>query len=93
MKKPICITETGTCNFVSAKAAKEWYNQTRLLDGLTEYGKDKEIKRKIAEGEIEIGPPRHLPHQTLRIVEGRYRIREESKMPPPPAEESNSGPL
>ena len=79
MKKPVSITETGTCNFVSAAAAKKWYNQTRLLDNLSEYGKDKEIKRKIDEGEIEIGPPQIKPGQTLRIVEGRYRIREESK--------------
>ena len=93
MKKPICITETGTCNFVSAAAAKKWYSQTRLLDGLTELGKNNEIQRKIDEGEIEIGPPRHLPHQTLRIVEGRYRIREESKMPPPPVEDPSYGPL
>ena len=92
-KMPKNITEIGTCNFLSAAAAKRWYSQTRLLDGLTELGKNKEIQRKIQDGEIALGPPFCQPHQTLRIIEGRYRIREEREIPPPPTEDPSHGPL
>lgn len=65
---------TGTCNFESFSAAKEWYRPYN--QGLSEIGLEKEIKRKIAEGEIEIGPPNLKPGQFLRTSEGRYQIME-----------------
>ncbi len=68
------MTGTGTCNFTSYVAAREYYRPYNRE--LSEIGLNAEIKRKIAEQEIEIGPPKLQPGQFLRTSEGRYQIME-----------------
>lgn len=64
------MTYYGNCHFVSLQAAYFYY---------AEYGQGwKAVRRKLAEKEIAIGPPKVQPGQRLTIIDAgkRYAIQE-----------------
>ena len=64
----------GTSHFVSVDRAMRYYNT--YSPGFGQYS----VNRKLAEGEIHIGPPEVKEGQSLSInAEGRYVITEHEK--------------
>lgn len=60
---------TGTCHFVSRRAAITYY--ARQGDDADE------VRKKLDEGAIHLGPPNVKPHQKWRVNhQGRYEITE-----------------
>jgi hypothetical protein len=67
------MTRTGTCHFLSRRSAQRYYAEP----GGT-WATAREIERKIAAGEIKVGPPAIKPGQRLTLVDAgtRYAIVE-----------------
>lgn len=59
----------GTSHFVSRRAAERYYSATEADPAGA-------VARKLADGEIHIGPPALKPDQRLSVIpgEGRYQI-------------------
>jgi hypothetical protein len=56
--------KTGTCHFPTIYAAREYYRP---------YGfGPADVSRKLADGEIKLGPPPLLPGQRATIYENRF---------------------
>lgn len=60
------VTKIGTSHFPTFNAACEYYR---------EYGESsRDVTRKVASGEIHIGPPLDLkPHQRLILIDNHLR--------------------
>jgi hypothetical protein len=69
----------GTCHFTTKAAAIRYYSN---YNGYNR-GNRIEVERKIAEGEIYIGPPTLKPGETLSVIPGEDRYAIEGFPDPP----------
>ena len=71
------MTTIGTSYFVNFTKACDYY-KGQGLDELTPAALEREVRAKIAEGEISIGQPELKPGNRLLLIDGgtRYAIEE-----------------